>query len=206
MMDVQVQSLIDKIKKDGIATAEEKAAAIIKDAEKKAQSIVAEAEEKAAGIVKTAKAETERMEKSSVDAIKQAGRNLLLSFQDAIGAELASIVSLETAKAYSPDLLKTLIPETVKAWAKKPEGEELAVLLSAKDLSALESGLHSALKAELAKGLELKADASLSGGFRIGSKDGAAYYDFSSESVADLFAAYLNPRVAAIMKAAAKSL
>jgi V/A-type H+-transporting ATPase subunit E len=130
---------------------------------------------------------------------------LLLSFRDSINAELASIVSLETTKTYSPELLKTLIPETVKAWAKKPDAEELAVLLSEKDLAALESGLRAALKAELAKGLELKSDASLSGGFRIGSKDGAAYYDFSAESVADLFAAYLNPRVASIMKAAAES-
>jgi V/A-type H+-transporting ATPase subunit E len=205
-MDVQVQSLIDKIKKDGITTAEEKAAVIIADAEKKAHSIIADAEEKAAGIVKTAKAETERMEKSSVDAIRQAGRNLLLSFRDSINAELASIVSLETAASYSPELLETLIPETVKTWAKNPDAEELAVLLSEKDLAMLESGLRAALQAELAKGLELKLDTSLSGGFRIGSKDGAAYYDFSSESVADLFAAYLNPRVAAIMKAAAKSL
>jgi V/A-type H+-transporting ATPase subunit E len=205
-MDVQVQSLIDKIKKDGIATAEEKAAAIITEAEQKAHNIVAEAEEKAAGIVKTAKAETERMEKSSVDAIKQAGRNLLLSFRDSINAELASIVSLETVASYSPELLKTLIPETVKAWAKKPDAEDIAVLLSEKDLAALESGFRAALKAELGKGLDLKSDASLSSGFRIGSKDGAAYYDFSSESVADLFAAYLNPRVAAIMKAAAVNL
>ena len=37
----------------------------------------------------------------------------------------------------------------------------------------------------------------------IGVKDGAAFYDFSAEAVAELFSTYLNPRVAAIMKEAA---
>jgi V/A-type H+-transporting ATPase subunit E len=205
-MDVQVQSLIDKIKKDGIVSAETQGAQIVAQAKKDAERILAEGEAKADNMLKNAKAEAERLERSSVDAIKQAGRNILLSFRDSMNAELAAIVNAETAKAYSPDLLKTLVPETVKAWAAKPDGEGIAVLLPAKQLDALESGLKAALKAELAKGLELKADSGLSAGFRIGSKDGAAYYDFSSEAVAALFSAYLNPKIAAVMKSAAVSL
>jgi V/A-type H+-transporting ATPase subunit E len=146
------------------------------------------------------------MEKSSVDAVKQVGRNLLLAFRDSMNTQLAAIVNAETAKAYSPELLKTLIPETVKAWASKSDAEDIAVLLSPKDLAALEDGFRAALKAELSKGLELKSDDTLFAGFRIGTRDGAAYYDFSAESVAALFAAYLNPRVASIMKDAAASL
>ncbi len=199
-MDVQLQELIDKIKKDGVASAESSAAAIIAEAEKKAASIVAEAEAKAAEIVKKGKAETTRMEKASVDAIRQAGRNLILSFRDSVTVELDAIVSAETTAAYSSDMLKTLIPETVKVWASKTDIDDISVLLPAKELVALENGFKVALKAELAKGLELKADKTLDAGFRIGSKDGAAYYDFSAEAVADLFSAYLNPRTAAIMK------
>ena len=73
-----------------------------------------------------------------------------------------------------------------------------------KDLSSLESNLKSALKDEISKGLELKTDKTLSNGFRIGIKNGEAYYDYSAEAVADLFARYLNPRVASIMKNAGK--
>ncbi|MEE3412235.1 MAG: hypothetical protein VZQ99_12245 [Treponema sp.] len=97
-----------------------------------------------------------------------------------------------------------LIPETVKAWAAKAETSDLAVLLSKADLDALESGLKGALKDQIAKGMEIKSDASLASGFRIGLKDGSAYYDYSAESVADLFAAYLNPKIAALVGAAAK--
>jgi V/A-type H+-transporting ATPase subunit E len=146
------------------------------------------------------------MEKSSVDAIEQAGRNLVLSFRDSINAQLAAIVAKDTAKAYSADMLKTLIPDTVKAWVKNPEASEISVLLAEKDLAALEKGFKTALKTELSKGVALKSDASLTSGFRIGTKDGAAYYDYSAESVAALFASYLNPRVASIMKDAASAL
>ena len=43
-MDVQLQELIDKIKKDGVASAESSAAAIIAEAEKKAAAIISDAE------------------------------------------------------------------------------------------------------------------------------------------------------------------
>ena len=177
---------------------------IIAEAEKKAASIISSAEEKADSIIKSGKAETERMEKASIDAIRQAGRNLLISFRDGVNAQLSSLIALETEKVYNADMLKTLIPETVKAWASKDDVNSLSVLLSEKDLKELEKDLGAALKEQINSGLEIKLDNSLTKGFRIGSKDGSAFYDFSAESVADLFSAYLNPKTSAIMKEAAK--
>lgn len=203
-MDVQLQELIDKIKKDGVASAEAEAAKIVEASEKKAESIIADAQEKAAEIIKNAKAETERMEKASEEAIVQAGRNMLLSFKDSLVNELDGLVKSETEKAESKDVLAKLIPETVKAWSKNADASELSGLLSEKDLKALEAGLTSELKAEIAKGLEIKPDKTLSAGFRIGVKNGAAFYDYSAESLAEMFAAYLNPKVAALLKVAAK--
>ena len=88
-MDVQLQELIDKIKKDGVGAAEASAQAIIEDAEKRAEAIIAEAENKALESEKKAKAESERFEKSSIDAISQAARNVLISFRDSILAQVA---------------------------------------------------------------------------------------------------------------------
>ena len=203
-MDIQLQELIDKIKKDGVASAEAKAQEIIAEAEKKAASIISSAEEKADSIIKSGKAETERMEKASIDAIRQAGRNLLISFRDGVNAQLSALIATETSKVYNADMLKTLIPETVKAWASKDDVNSLSVLLSENDLKELEKDLGAALKDQINSGLEIKLDNSLTKGFRIGTKDGSAFYDFSAESVADLFSAYLNPKTSAIMKEAAK--
>ena len=205
-MDVQLQELIDKIKKDGIANAESEAQKIIAEAEKKAQSIIADAEEKSQEIIKNAKAETSKMEKASEEAIVQAGRNMLLSFKDSLLSELNGLVQAETEKATTKDVLAKLIPETVKAWSENTQVDELSVLLSEKDLASLQAAFTNELKAEIEKGLEIKPDKTLSSGFRIGVKNGAAYYDFSAESVAELFAAYLNPKVAALIKTAAKGI
>ena len=205
-MDIQLQELIDKIKRDGIANAETEKNRIISDAEKKAAAIVKEAEAKADAAIKAAKAETERLEKASEDAIAQAGRNLIISFRDGINKELQALVTAETEKAMDKDLLKKLIPDVVKAWAANPEAEGLSVLLPETDLKALETGFKTSLKAQLSKGLEIKSDSSLSSGFRIGSKNGEAFYDFSAEEVAGLFSAYLNPKTAELMKRAASSI
>jgi len=203
-MDVQLQELIDKIKKDGVTAAEKEAAKIIADANKKAESIIKDAEAQAEQIKKDAKAETNRMQKASDEAIVQAGRNMLLSFKDSLVQELDGLIQAETAKSLSKDTLEKLVPETVKAWAKNSDASELSVLLSDKDLKALQSSLTSALKAEIKKGLEIKPDKTLTAGFRIGVKNGAAFYDYSAESLAEMFAAYLNPKVAGLLKVAAK--
>ncbi|MDY2840011.1 MAG: V-type ATP synthase subunit E [Treponema sp.] len=203
-MDVQLQELIDKIKQDGVATAESEAAKIIATAEKKAESIISSANEKAEEIKKTAKAEAEKMEKAGEEAIIQAGRNMLLSFRDSLVGELNVLIQAETAKAESKDVLSKLIPETVKAWTKNTDASELSVLLSEKDLKELESTFTSELKAEISKGLEIKPDKTLQAGFRIGVNNGAAFYDYSAESLAEMFSTYLNPKIAGLMKEAAK--
>jgi len=204
-MDVQLQELIDKIKKDGVGAAEASAQAIIEDAEKRAEAIIAEAENKALESEKKAKAESERFEKSSIDAISQAARNVLISFKDSILAQVAAIIKQDATSALSSDILKAIIPELIKRILASEDAATLSVLLSPKDLAAVQSSLISSLKAEIDKGLVLTSSDSISAGFRIGIKDGKAYYDFSPESIASLFSAYLNPRVSKILKDAAQA-
>ena len=202
-MEVQLQELVDKIKKDGVAAADEKAAEIIRAAEEKAKNIIEKAEAEAQESVKKAEAEALRFQKAAESSIDQAGRNTLISFRQGLLNELNAIIKAETAKNYDSAVLKNLIPEAVKGWVNT---ENLSVILADKDLKELESSLSAALKDHIAKGLELKADSKIAGGFRIGTKDGSAYYDFSAEAVADLFSSYLSPKTAEILKNAAKEL
>lgn len=203
-MDIQLQELIDKIKKEGISKAEEDAKATIDAAEKKAEQIIADANAKAEEILKNAKAEIQRVEKASEEAIVQAGRNMLLSFKDGIINELDGLIQTQTENVLSKDVLTKLIPELIKNWAKNTDASELSVLLSEKDLKDLEKSFTSELKTEISKGMEIKVDKTLSSGFRIGVKNGAAFYDYSAESLAQMFSAYLNPKVAGLIQIAAK--
>lgn len=205
-MDVQLQELVDRIKKDGVETAEANAAEILKKAREEAAAIVSAAQAEADSISRKAKEDADRLEKAAVAAIRQAGRNILISFREGITAELSALVKSGTSKAFTPEMLKDLIPAAVKSWISNAGSDDIAVLLSPADAEKLQSVFVSALKAEIDRGLEIRKDSSVSAGFRIGTKDGASYYDFSAEAVAGLFSAYLNPRVSEILKSAAKEL
>ena len=115
-MEVQLQELVDKIKKDGVAAADEKAAEIIRAAEEKAKNIIEKAEAEAQESVKKAEAEALRFQKAAESSIDQAGRNTLISFRQGLLNELNAIIKAETAKNYDSTVLKNLIPEAVKGW------------------------------------------------------------------------------------------
>lgn len=203
-MEIQLQELIDKIKTDGVAAAEQDASRKIEDANAEAQRIIEDAKAQAKKIISDAKEESAKFEKAGEDAISQAARNSLIQFRESITKELDALIAAEVAQTYSKDMLQTLIPKAVEAWVKNHEAEDVEVLLNEADLNALEGGLLSELQEKLHAGITLKADDKFEGGFRIAQKDGSAYYDYSAEAVADMFSAYLNPRTASIMKEAIK--
>ena len=145
-MEVQLQELIEQIKNDGVAAAEAEAKTIVDAAKADAEKLIADAQAQADKILAAAKAETERMTKSSEDAIRQAGRNLLISFRESVSRELETIVGENVAAVYSSDAFAELIISIVENWANKPDAEDIAVILNTQDLNKLEEILLSALK------------------------------------------------------------
>ena len=133
-MEVQLQELIDQIKKDGVEAAETEAEAILKSAKEKAEQIISDAQAQADKILLNAKAENDRMVKSSEDAIRQAGRNLLISFRESVSRELKSIIGENVSAVYSSESLAQLIVSIVESWATKPDAEDISVILNSADL------------------------------------------------------------------------
>jgi V/A-type H+-transporting ATPase subunit E len=205
VMDIQLQELIDKIKKEGVESAALDAARIKAKAEEDARKIVDDAKREAQRTIEQGKVDAERAEKAGIQAVEQASRNTILAFKDEIQKLLDVIVTKGTTQAMDSDILKKAIPEVLKAWSAKGEGG-LDVLLSQSDLEKLEAYFKGELAGELKKGVEFKLGRDVGRGFRVAEKDGSAFYDFSAESVADYFSAYLNPRIAETLKNAAKGL
>ena len=201
-MEIQLQELIDQIKKDGVATAEAEAEAIVKAAKENAEQIISDAQAQADKILSLARTETERMTKSSEDAIRQAGRNLLISFRESVSRELETIVGENVTAVYSSDAFAGLIINIVENWANKPDAEDIAVILNTQDLKKLEETLLAALKEKMLKGITLKANDNFDSGFRIAVNDGSAYYDYSAEAVVDMLSNYLSPKVTELLKEA----
>jgi len=201
-MEMQLQELIDRIKKEGVDSAETEAQAIIEAAKAEAEKIVSDAKAQAEKIMADAKAENEKTVKSGEDAIRQAGRNVLISFRESVARELKIIAGENVNAVYSSDQFAGLIVNVVESWAQKPEGEELTVILNSADIEKLESTLLSALKARMLTGVTLKANDNFDGGFRVSVKDSGAYYDYSAEAVVEMLSNYLSPRVRELLKEA----
>ena len=204
-MEIQVQELIDKIKKDGINSATEEANRIKADADAEARRIIDSAKKEADDIISSGKQDAQRSEKVGIAALEQASRNLLLAFKDEIASLLNKIINDNVRANYNQDVLKAALPDLLKAWASKG-GDNLAVILPESELSKLQSFFSEKLAAELSKGVELKPNRKLTYGFHISNKEGSAYYDFSAEGVANLLSAYLNPRLSEILKESAKGI
>jgi V/A-type H+-transporting ATPase subunit E len=204
-MDIQLQELIDKIKREGIESAQADAAKLKAEAEAEAGRIIEDAKKRAAGIVAQGEADRVRSEKAGVAAVEQASRNLVLAFKAEIQGLLDKIVGEAVSSAYSVDVVKGILPDLVKNWAAK-NTDSLAVVLSGDDLSKLDDGFRSQLASKLKGGVDFKVGKSLDGGFHIAEKDGSAFYDFSAEAVAALLSAYLNPKLAESVKDAVKGL
>lgn len=201
-MEIQLQELIEKIKKDGVEVAEGEAESIINTAKAEAEKIISDAKAEADKILLNAKNEEAKTVKSSEDAIRQAARNLLISFRESVAKELNAVVGENVAAVYSSDTLADLIIKIVEGWAQKPDAEDVSVILNSEDLKLLEKTLLSRLKEKMLSGVTLKAADNFDGGFRIAVNEGRAYYDYSSDAVVNMLSSYLSPKVVTLLKEA----
>jgi len=202
-MEIQVQELIDKIKKDGISVALEEAYKIRAEADAEARRIVESAKKEAEDIINRGKQDAERSEKAGIAAMEQASRNLVLVFKDEVQALLSKVMTEYVSGAYNEDVLKAVLPELIKKWAEK-NGDNLSVILPENELSKLKGFFADKLADEFKKGVELKSSRKLSSGFHISNREGSAYYDFSATAVVDMLSSYLSPKLAEVMKNSTK--
>ena len=201
-MEIQLQELIEQIKKDGVEAAESQAEAILTAAKDEAEKIISDAKAQAEKLVADAKAENEKTVKSGEDALRQASRNLLISFRESVTKELKAILAESVSSVYSSDALAGIIVNLVEGFKNNAAAEDITIVLGSEDLKKIEDTVLSALKEKALSGVTLKANDNFDGGFRIAVNDGGAYYDYSAEAVTDMLSNYLSPKIAALMKEA----
>jgi V/A-type H+-transporting ATPase subunit E len=201
-MDVQLKELIDRIKSEGIETAEEQARNIVEEAEKKAKQIIAEAEKEADGLRRQAEEDAARREQTARESIRQAGRDLIISLQKKLQSLFDAVIYTETAGALQGEGLQKAIKELMDHWNE--DVSDLRLLVAEKELQKLEKGLRDKLSVLLSKGMELKPLANVEAGFHVSYKDGSAYFDFTAEGIAEILSEFLNPKLAELLKEAVK--
>lgn len=176
-MELQIQALVSSIKKDGIDSANQEAAAILADARKQADAIVADAKAEADKLRGDAKAEIEVFKSSAQLDAQQAKRDAVLAFRQEIQREYEKLLSADVGKALDQQALVKLIQAAV-------QGEDVAAYTV--EVGQVTDGLRQELAQELKAGLEIRPSKKVGAGFRLAAKDGSGYFDCSEQEIAEM--------------------
>jgi len=198
IMEMDLGSVIEKIKQEGVTKAEEQAAAIIKEAESRSAGILETARGQAERVQKKAEKDAVELRKTGEEALKQASRDVVVALKAQMELLLDSIVKKEVSHQLSTDVLKGIITTLITNSIKK-EDLDLEILLGEKDKKDLRETFEGLLQEKISGGITIKASPSLKKGFRIGKKGENVYYDFSDEAIAEAFNFYLNKKLREII-------
>lgn len=191
-MSEDLQSLLDKINRDGVEKARSEAEAIIAKAREDAAAIVKAAKDEAAAMreesAKAAEADVQRATKS----ISQAARDTIVKVEEAVKQLLKNILETNVDKALGDE-------KTVAALAAKVVEEFVAkgdVEIAAR--KSLANALKSALASKNA--VTVVMDETLGKGFSVKLDGGRVEYLFTSEVIAEELAKRLRPELAKLVK------
>lgn len=200
-MSQQVQELIDKIKTEGLAAADQKAREIEEHAQRSAQGILSEANKRAQELLLDAEEEIRKKQEASRTALQQASRDTLLSLKKEVQKLLYKVVAAQVADALTPQKLSDIIAEIAdKAVDGKSAGAGIEVVLNPKDLKELRDGFFAKLQKQFKDPVHFQASEDIGKGFTVSFDQGKSSFDFSQEALAEYLSGYLNEELAALLK------
>ena len=186
-MEQQIQDLIASIKKDGIESATNESKKILEEARKEAERIVNEAKKERDKIIADGKKTIEIERESSISSVKQAARDVSLTLRNSLEEKFKKILGQKVSSALDERVLADAIVAVVKG-----EEDGCDVEVSKDMVDKVNAILTSQFAKELEKGVTLRSSSSVSGGFKVYSKDGSAYIDLSDEEITKLLYPYLS--------------
>lgn len=210
-----VESLIDRLRDDGIAQGRNQAAALIAAAQKQASDIVAAAQREAEGIVVKAKTEAGKLKAAGDDAIALAMRDTLLSLEGEIVKRFRSnLVHLVKGLLVDPDFLQRLILEVGRKAAPVLADKRVEVLLPAQIVSVDDlrrkpeqatpgTLLHFVLTlggGMLRDGLSFFVAEDDEAGVRVNLVDDDVRIDLTESAISELLLRHLLPRFRALLR------
>jgi V/A-type H+-transporting ATPase subunit E len=198
--EVSIQSLLDKIKREGIEEARHESERILKAARTEAGRLIAQAEGRKKEILEEAGEDSKRLRDATEMALSQASRNLVQSIKTQIVQLCRHILKRDVGRALTPEFMKAMIIKLVNECRIVQDDSGLEILLNKKDCEELEHLLHGSLQAEFKKGFVFKPVDKIRAGFHIGEQGGSMHYDFTDQAIAEILSQYLSPRISQYLK------
>ena len=193
-MQNKLQELTDRLYNEGLSKGKQEGEELLAKAKVQAEEIVAKAQAEAAQIVAAAQKQAEDLKTKTVSDVKMAAAQSLAATKKDIETLIVGKMTDEAVKKAlsSADYVKELI----KAVAEKftTDGPvELAVVLPEALKKELEPFVTDELAKTLGAGVEASFSKKVSGGFKIGPKEGGYFISFTDETFTELISEYLRP-------------
>jgi V/A-type H+/Na+-transporting ATPase subunit E len=210
-----VESLIDRLRDDGIAQGRSHAQALVAEAQKASSDIIAAAQREAEAIVVKAKTEAGKLKAAGDDAIALAMRDTLLSLEGEIVKRFRSnLVHLVKGLLVDPDFLQRLILEVARKAAPALADQRVEVLLPAQSVSVDDlrrkpeqatpgTLLHFVLSlggGMLRDGLSFFVAEDGEAGIRVNLVDDDVRIDLTESAISELLLRHLLPRFRALLR------
>ena len=184
-----LQSLLEKINRDGVEKAEAEAKKIVAAAQAKADEIVKNAQAAAAKAKAEAQTESEAYAARAAETVRQSARDIILGVKDAVTALLEQLLTKDVDRALADEKTATaLVAEAINGLTGPGE-----ITCGAK--------LAAALKAQVAalKSFTLVTDETIGSGFTIKTDGRRVEHAFTVETIATELAKRLRPDLAKLM-------
>ncbi len=195
-MSNKLQELTDKLYNEGLSKgkqegeemrskAKAEAAKILADARKEAEKIISEAEKRAEDTKSKTESDIRMAGIQTISSIKRNTEDMI------VAKSLTAPIKSATSDA---EFIKSLISTIIKAFnPANAEPVSLDIILPAALQTQLSSFMEKECKDAMAHGLTVSYSKQMSGGFKIGPKDGGYKISFSDSDFEKVFADYLRP-------------
>lgn len=204
-MTDNLQTLLERIQKDGVQQGEQEASRIVEAAQARAKQIVREAEEAAARTRAAAEQEARNLVDHGTRSLRQAARDVILSVQAAVQDTLDRLVHSQVKAAADAETVRKMLTAIAEAYGRTlPKGSTLQIALAPEQQQAITESFLAQLAQQAKVGLEVKADRGVVGGFRVTVKGQGIEHDFSAAAIAEAIGSLLRPRLAEIVRGASQ--
>jgi len=199
-MAEELQSLLERIQKDGVEKAEQRATEIVAEAKQKATATVKKAEARAVAIREEAEREAAAFAERGRRSVEQAARDIVLSVRQAVNKTFENLVAAEVADALDSDILKQVLVKAVESYCRETTAETpVELLIPAKQQKEVAKFLTAKYSRALRAGLDIKADRALGAGFRVSVVNDNVDHDFSDQAITAALCQFLRPHLAEII-------
>ena len=190
----KLQELTRRLYEEGLAKGKEEGQAMLEKAAAEADSIVKKAQEEAEAILEKARKEAQDYKTKVEGDVKMAAGQSVQATRTAIeNLVIAKIADKPVEKDLSSEEFTKGIITAVAQKFSAEEPADLSLILP----ESLKAGLEPFLKGELAdllgKGVEASFSKKMSGGFKIGPKDGGYFISLTDETFRELIGEYMRP-------------